>query len=241
MKNLIRRNLPINENYKLIDSFYTGTDNGIFCENCGKYITNVGVIETDNKKAYHVGIDCAKTLTNIEGLQGAEMNFAESKAIRAKVNKAKKEGKQITVENTIYGEIRVTINDFTAASVTPEFCKKYLPDFYTNISNPEKNGFTALPQDSVNFHTLTGVEGAKQARELYKTPQTFNVQQYAVIVGLKEGKTLAGEFNGSYLFDINIYLDGKHIGNDATYMARDINMYACYLINKYQFDQYELN
>jgi hypothetical protein len=124
------------------------------------------------------------------------------------------------------------------ANVTPEFCQKYLPDYYNNISNPEKNGFKSINEDKVNFHSLFGVEGTKAAKELYKIPQTFTVQQYTIIVGLKEGKTLAGEFNGSYLFDITLYLNGKYIDNDATYMARDINRYACYLINKYEFNNF---
>lgn len=47
-----RFNLPIDDNYTIVDSYYTGpmTDGGgIICDNCSKLITNVVVLK--NSKA----------------------------------------------------------------------------------------------------------------------------------------------------------------------------------------------
>ena len=75
-KKVTRRNLPINTTYKLIDSYYTGgiLDNPMTCQNCGKPIANIGVVQDASGKKFDVGMDCAETLSGIDN----SMEYMES-------------------------------------------------------------------------------------------------------------------------------------------------------------------
>ena len=70
-------NLRLDQNYKIIDCEYRGKfiDNfdALQCENCGLLITNIAIVEgsIDNVK-YHIGLDCASTLTSINACEIAE-------------------------------------------------------------------------------------------------------------------------------------------------------------------------
>jgi len=62
--------LKINQSYTIIKSIYAGKyDGGIpsmCCDNCDKPISNIAVVEGSNdKKHYHIGLDCASALTGI--------------------------------------------------------------------------------------------------------------------------------------------------------------------------------
>lgn len=233
-KRIIRRNLPINDKYVLIDSFYAGMENGTCCDNCNKIIANIAVIKNNDNDVFHVGMDCAATLTQLTGLFAAEMQFAEAKGIRAKVNKAKKDGKQITFENTYFGEIKVSANEVGIVWLKREFMQKYLPDYFANISNPDKNTFEAIPE--IAFNTFTSAT-TSEAREYYKTVRNYNYNGLTVSISLSTGTKLDGTSNGSILFVMNVSKDGQPISNRSTYMVKDINHLITCSINEYLFNQ----
>lgn len=83
-------NLPITQTYKLIESFHAGEGNGQICDNCGAYIVNIAMVESNEKK-YFIGMDCAETLTGIKNDFNFEYvhkaNFNKARQTRAKLQK----------------------------------------------------------------------------------------------------------------------------------------------------------
>jgi hypothetical protein len=64
----IHGKVDISQKWKIVDQYYSGTETVDFqiCENCGMRIKDVAVIENEDKsKRYHIGCDCAATLTSI--------------------------------------------------------------------------------------------------------------------------------------------------------------------------------
>ena len=149
-KKVIRRNLPINVTYKLIDSYYTGgvIDNPDFCENCGKVIANVGIIQNPDGEKFHVGMDCAATLSGIKNSSEYDEtmnNFNEATALRTKIrnNKKKNPDGYLKIKNGINNVIiefseskegRFIFRVFQSYN----FVKKYLPEIYELIENKDK-------------------------------------------------------------------------------------------------------
>ena len=79
-------NLRLDQTYKLVDSYYLGGLESIDftqCENCGLAIANVATVlgSVDNVK-YHIGIDCASTLTSINACEIAEAKKKLAKQAR---------------------------------------------------------------------------------------------------------------------------------------------------------------
>ncbi len=101
-KKIVQRNLPLNETYTLIDSHYAGAENYEVCDNCNKPITNIAHIKNSKNKDFHVGLDCASTLTGIGDnpylLREHEDFFKQSASLRAKILKKLKEGFNIDVD-----------------------------------------------------------------------------------------------------------------------------------------------
>lgn len=62
--------LRIDQKYKLVTVQYKPKGDDFFdisfCENCGKMICNIAIVQDENEKKYQIGIDCAATLTSIE-------------------------------------------------------------------------------------------------------------------------------------------------------------------------------
>lgn len=59
---VIQRNLPLDKSYKLIDKMYIPIlEGGCICQDCGKLISNIAIVESDNKK-FNVGFDCLNKL-----------------------------------------------------------------------------------------------------------------------------------------------------------------------------------
>lgn len=115
-KKLIQRNLPITETYSIVSSFYSPLENGNFCQNCGRPISNVAEVKCSNGNTYSVGMDCAETLSGIkddfftwEYIHKAA--FQEAKSARASllkcVNKCKKDDHpyQVTIHKCDDGDI----------------------------------------------------------------------------------------------------------------------------------------
>ena len=92
VKKVVKRSLPIT-NYKIIDTYFTAEPE-IVCDNCGKAISNVAQIKSEDGKTYLVGMDCAATLSGIseEDIEYWNNSFKQAKAIRAKLRKFLKEG-----------------------------------------------------------------------------------------------------------------------------------------------------
>jgi len=235
IKRVIRRNLPVNDKYVLIDSFYTSMENGTCCDNCNKIIANIAVIKNDADKIYHVGLDCAETLTHLQGLLGAQIQFTEAKGIRAKINKGKKEGENITFENNCKSEIVVKFNGNSRLWLNREFVSKYLPDYFANIINPEKNQFKAIPETAFCPYLSKETETAK---ELYRTGKLYQFNDFQINVYLKQALKMDGTPNGSWLFVSDIIKDGQTISSDSTYMVRDLNRQINYQLNTILFNQF---
>lgn len=85
-----QRNLPHNTSYKFLHAFATGgVENGCPCDNCGKLLAQVAVIESAEGKQYQVGLDCAATLATVDPyeFEPAEHLFKEAKKTRGYLTK----------------------------------------------------------------------------------------------------------------------------------------------------------
>lgn len=96
-KKLIQRGLDITVRYELISTYYRSMEEGGgCCENCGKMISNIAEVKSEDGHKYTVGMDCAATLTGIKGDFDFEYvhkaNFNTAKSARAGVVKALKKG-----------------------------------------------------------------------------------------------------------------------------------------------------
>ena len=207
-KKAIRRNLPFDK-YKIVESFYS--NDYCTCDNCNKVLKNVAVIQNSKSKTFHVGLDCAQTLSGITELDilKAENNFSEAKRIRAKVSKAIKLGGILTVQNSYWSndiEISVTKGAYSGASIdyymresvsSAEFLKKYLPEFAKiarvnlNFKMIDKNE-RIITENNLNY---------KQYSFTYK----YNTSKYGYITVevciYESGVLLASGGNGGSNFD----------------------------------------
>lgn len=258
VKKVIRRNLPINKEYKLIDSFYTGgiLENPMSCDNCNKPIANVAVLEDEDGKKFHVGMDCAETLASIKHsmqFNQASHDFSEATAIRAKVRNARKKdpNAKLIVENTYFGTIYMSMANQNGGLVfggshPKEFFMKHLPDFAKHISNPEKNQFVPRFHDNHDFNFDFGyfnkelVDG-KLKLPRYTGPKTISIDGYRVVVSYgpvpftKSDGTIS--YNDSY--DVKVYKGDILVGERSFYMHRDIPKNIIYIINEYEFENFK--
>ena len=63
MKNIIKRSLPLDVKYSVIDKKYIPVldGGGCSCDNCGKLIANIATI-TNGKEVFNIGFDCLETV-----------------------------------------------------------------------------------------------------------------------------------------------------------------------------------
>ncbi len=63
MKQIIKRNLPLDVVYTLMDKKYISIVDGYgcTCDNCGKLIANIATI-SNGSKSYNIGFDCLDTI-----------------------------------------------------------------------------------------------------------------------------------------------------------------------------------
>ena len=95
-------NLDISKKWILKESYYAGaeTTDYITCENCGKLIKNIAVVQDETGKTCHIGVDCAATLTNITPDAIGQAKKAINREIR--FIKALKEVKTIIIGGSIW-------------------------------------------------------------------------------------------------------------------------------------------
>jgi len=250
-KKVIRRNLPINKEYKLVDSFYTGgiMDNPMSCENCGRPIANVAVIEDEDGKKYDVGMDCAETLSQIKNsleFNIAQNDFNEANAIRTRIRTAFKKNPNAILEasNTYTGTIHLGMKDergraLNGVSIPKDFFFKYLPEFKNKISNPEKNNFR-IRFDS-NYKIDLDANYFK--KENYTEPKSIIFDSYKIVISrenVPNYNSETGEIrNYNDTIVIKIFKSDNLIGERKTYMVQDISSKIIYAINEYEFENYK--
>lgn len=250
-KKVIRRNLPINKEYKLVDSFYTGgiMDNPMSCENCGRPIANVAVIEDEDGKKYDVGMDCAETLSQIKNsleFNIAQNDFNEANAIRTRIRTAFKKNPNAILEasNTYTGTIHLGMKDergraLNGVSIPKDFFFKYLPEFKNKISNPEKNNFR-IRFDS-NYKIDLDANYFK--KENYTEPKSIIFDSYKIVISrenVPNYNSETGEIrNYNDTIVIKIFKSDNLIGERKTYMVQDISLKIIYAINEYEFENYK--
>ena len=112
-KRVIERNVPLNQRYEVVSSFYQSLEDGggAICENCGRLITNVATIKglTDGRM-YSIGMDCAETITSIKDeleFYMAKSAFQQAKSARACILKLVKKAKEL---NTPY-EVKIKTHE----------------------------------------------------------------------------------------------------------------------------------
>ncbi len=249
IKKVVRRNLPINTTYKITDAYYTGgiMENPQICDNCGKLIANVAVIESAEGKEARVGMDCAKTLSGIGNsleFMSTENNFKEAVAIRNKVNKNLKDKAGIlNIENLPSGQINIEVDSkrgrLVSEYVEKEFFFKHLPDMKDKISNPEKNEYAAKYHDNHDF----GINMIEYFKTDFSDPigreKTFLIDEYKVDVKDEKRKSATTENHYSPDFHIRVYdKDGNLLKETNTYNKQDIAFRTIWQLNAIEFEKF---
>lgn len=77
MKQIIERNLPLSDSYKLVSIKRQTLENldgfVLICDNCNAEIINIATITNQHGNRFDVGLDCLKTLTKT--LDGASLDM----------------------------------------------------------------------------------------------------------------------------------------------------------------------
>ena len=207
-KKAIRRNLPFDK-YRIVESFYS--PDYCTCDNCNKVLKNVAVIQNSKDKIFHVGLDCAQTLSGITDfdIENHENSFECAKRIRSKVNKALKLGGILSVQNSYWSndiEISVTkvehadapIDYYVRESVSNvDFLKRYLPEY------------AAIAKVNFDFNMIDKNERIITENDLnykqYSFTYKYNTSKYGYITVqvciYESGMLLASGGNGGSNFD----------------------------------------
>lgn len=222
----MRYNLPLNDNYTIIDSYYTGgLENGCTCDNCNKPIANVAEIQNAKGIRFNVGMDCAKTLSNLQGLYSLECEFAELKGLMAKVNKEKKEN-PITFEIASNGSLGCKSGNNWIFTKEIEYSKKYLRMYLNQVVNPEKIGYIQFKTDiDLGFNNFTPRTDLNFVHKL-------TVNDFDCIISVKPYfHGITGAISG-----YDFFLEIPEINySDRVCMYTQIKTKIEYQINKYYF------
>ena len=121
MKAIIKRNLPLNVKYNLIDKKYISLVDGFgcTCDNCGKLIANIATVKNDNNNTFNIGFDCLETLLlNNNLLNGKSITeYQNFKSCLPSYIKKSKELKETIINTNLQNlnkivSIEVDANDF---------------------------------------------------------------------------------------------------------------------------------
>ena len=99
MKTIIKRNLPLDVKYTVLDRKYIPIfeSGGCVCDNCGKLIANIALVKSQNG-FYNIGFDCMETfLLNNSLLDGFDIDQHET--IKKAIPKIIRFSKQIKETN----------------------------------------------------------------------------------------------------------------------------------------------
>jgi hypothetical protein len=90
-KKIVQRNLSLSDKYTLSAIRHGSVidGDGTVCDNCNAMISNVATITNEAGKAFHVGMDCMKTLTLKPSLATEELleSYKDFTAFLGKCNK----------------------------------------------------------------------------------------------------------------------------------------------------------
>lgn len=225
---MIRRNLPINETYNILSSGYY-PDEPQCCSNCNKGITNIVTIENSKKQKFDVGIDCATTLSKLNGLLSVTYEFEELKGLLAKIRKATKEKKILTYSINFRGNLVANADGFQIFQKDIEFSKKYLSHLLKQAENKEKIGFVYKQIDlKIPFERFF-------PRDNKDFKCNFIVDGFEVEISVKPYfHMITNEISGYDLFiEIPSILYAQRCA-----MYRDILANIVHAINKHKFNLY---
>lgn len=201
-KKFIKHNLPV-DNYQIVDTYSLGEDDYLVCDNCGKVIKNIAVVQNSKGKRYCVGMDCAETLSGITevDIEFWNSDFVRAKSIRAKVRKYTKQGGIVRVQNLmntkrIYVDILKVENPtclgdyYTYEEVGEEFLKKFLPE----LAKIAKVNFDFIPAKECSFYLVNSMYDGYLFKKEIRTGEYNYKYAYAEIY--KDGELLASGSNG---------------------------------------------
>ena len=107
-KKVIQRALPLDQTYKLLETFYSSLEDGggHVCENCGRPISNIAKVFGEKYKTVnYIGMDCAETLTGINDdflfSWVAKGDFQAAKSARQKILKLLKKAKESNLKVSV--------------------------------------------------------------------------------------------------------------------------------------------
>lgn len=96
-KKIVQRALPLDQKYEIL-SVYRGdflSGNITTCQNCGKPISNIAEVKNSAGTTFHVGIDCAKTLSLVNPLDFEGYDYTFKQVVKF-IKLAKKEKSIVT-------------------------------------------------------------------------------------------------------------------------------------------------
>ncbi len=102
MKNIIKRNLPLNVKYTVLEQKYIPLfdGGGCTCDNCGKLIANIATVKSKNG-VFNIGFDCMETfLLNNSLLDGFDLErYEKIKKAIPKITRFSKQLKETISKN----------------------------------------------------------------------------------------------------------------------------------------------
>lgn len=112
MKNIIQRNLPLDQKYVIVSMHYSKIidGGGTICENCGRPIANIAKVKNASGNSYYIGFDCMETfLLNNQLLdQGDIERYQVIRKAIPKVLRVIKELDDLVYTNKQTNQIRIT-------------------------------------------------------------------------------------------------------------------------------------
>jgi len=156
------------------------------------------------------------------------------KAIRAKINKAKKENQSIVFKICVDGDLSIIADKFRIYKDI-EFSKKYLLDYLKQVTNPEKIGFKyefievekleyIRPSENLDFlknYKIDGFDFEVTVKPYYRLDDPSILSGYDLFVTAKK--------------------DGVNIAGERLTMQRDLEKKLNYIMQLYYFNLYTNN
>jgi len=106
-------NLDMSKKYTLKDIEYGSLKdgNGEYCQNCGQFITNVAIVESEDRELFRIGLDCMETIVNMLPSEKLEAK-KRVRRVQNFIRRLKKE-----IKTVIYNESRDYAFGFTEENI----------------------------------------------------------------------------------------------------------------------------